>query len=188
MKKTLPESPLPAEVLAYSAAHGRMLTALLDSETPVPGVSHAPLRSEIEATAVPCAVGGRNMIDDDFAVTAGWGRRGRGDAVNPGNGRLTKRAYGPEESKAVGAASAALGDTTFDVYLNGEAFWRNVPSAVWDYRLGGYQVLKKWLSYRESAVLGRRLRPEEVQHFTNTARRIGALLIATSDRPERSSP
>ena len=39
---------------------------------------------------------------------------------------------------------AALGETTFDVYLNEEAFWRNIPSAVWDYRLGGYQVLKKW--------------------------------------------
>ena len=44
---------------------------------------------------------------------------------------------------------------TFDVYLNGEAFWRNVPAAVWNYRLGGYQVLKKWLSYREHAILGR---------------------------------
>ncbi|MYD14511.1 MAG: N-6 DNA methylase [Gemmatimonadetes bacterium] len=193
-----PRIPLPdwpdgknrgaAQVLARSAARGRLLAALLDSETPVPGVNQAPLRSEIEAIAVPCTVEGRNMIDDDFAVTAGWGRRGRGDAVNPGNGRWSKRAYRPEESKAVGAASAALGDTTLDVYLNDEAFWGNVPSAVWDYRLGGYQVLKKWLSYRESAVLGRGLLPEEVQHFTDTARRIGALLIATSDRPERSSP
>ena len=26
---------------------------------------------------------------------------------------------------------------------NGEAFWRNVSAAVWTYRLGGYQVLKK---------------------------------------------
>ena len=35
-----------------------------------------------------------------------------------------------------------------------------------DYRLGGYQVLKKWLSYREHEILGRLLRPNEVQHFT----------------------
>ena len=42
--------------------------------------------------------------------------------------------------------------------------------------LGGYQVLKKWLSYRESKVLGRSLLPEEVQHFTDTARRIAAIL------------
>ena len=24
-----------------------------------------------------------------------------------------------------------------------------VPAAVWEYTIGGYQVLKKWLSYRE---------------------------------------
>jgi hypothetical protein len=28
-----------------------------------------------------------------------------------------------------------------------------VPEPVWNYTLGGYQVLKKWLSYRESALL-----------------------------------
>ena len=190
-----PRIPLPdwpnakdgraAEVLARSAARGRKLAALLDSETPVPGVSQAPLRSDIEAIAVPCTVGGRNMIGDDFAVTAHWGHRGRGDAVNPGNGRSVKRAYTPEESKAVGCALPVLGDTTLDVYLNDEAYWRNVPAAVWDYRLGGYQVLKKWLSYRESAVLGRRLRADEIRHFTDTARRIAALRLASSDRPER---
>ena len=177
-----------AQSLARSAARGRALAALLDSETPVPGVTQAPLLPGMETIAVPCTVGGRNMIGDDFAVTANWGRRGRGDAINPGNGRYARRAYTPGESAAAGDASPVLGDTTFDVYLNDEAFWRNVPSAVWDYRLGGYQVLKKWLSYREHEVLGRRLCTEEVQHFTDTARRIGALLIAASNRPERSSP
>ena len=34
---------------------------------------------------------------------------------------------------------------------------------MWSYKLGGYQVLKKWLSYRERGVLNRPLRPEEVQ-------------------------
>ena len=60
--------------------------------------------------------------------------------------------------------------------LNDRAYWRNVPASVWGYRLGGYQVLKKWLSYRERKVLGRSLLPEEVQHFTDTARRIAAIL------------
>ena len=48
-------------------------------------------------------------------------------------------------------------------------------------RLGGYQVLKKWLSYRERSLLGRPLRPEEVRHFTDIARRIGAMVLATTD-------
>ena len=34
---------------------------------------------------------------------------------------------------------------------------------VWSYKLGGYQVLKKRLSYRERGVLGRPLTPEETQ-------------------------
>ena len=184
-----PRIPLPgwpdgeaegaAEALARSAAQGRCLAALLDSQTPVPGVTEAPLRPELAAIAVPATVGGRNMAGNDFAVTGGWGIRAGGDVVMPGRGRIVERDCTPGES--------ALGDKTLDVHLNAEAFWRNVPAAVWSYRLGGYQVLKKWLSYRERRVLGRNLRAAEVQHFTDTARRIGALLIATSNRPDRSS-
>ena len=182
-----PRIPLPgwpdgeaegAEALAESAARGRKLTALLDPATPVPGVTRTPLRPEIAAIAVPCTGGGRNMAGDDFGVTAGWGHYGAGDAVMPGQGRTVERAYTPAERTAMPHALPTLGDTTFDVYLNDEAFWRNIPAAVWDYRLGGYQILKKWLSYRERQVLGRRLRAEEVQHFADTARRIGTMLLA----------
>ena len=183
-----PRIPLPGwpdgeaegapEALARSATHGRELAALLDPETPVPSVTRTPLRPAAAAIAVPCAVGGRNMAGDDFVVTVGWGHYGSGDAVMPGRGRAEERAYTPEETTAMLDALPVLGDKTFDVYLNGEAFWRNIPAAVWDYRLGGYQILKKWLSYREREVLGRRLRTEEVQHFTDTARRIGAILVA----------
>ena len=190
-----PRIPLPGwpdgeaegapEALARSATHGRELAALLDPETPVPGVTRTPLRPAAAAIAVPCTVGGRNMAGADFVVTVGWGHYGSGDAVMPGRGRAEERAYTPEETTAMLDALPVLGDKTFDVYLNGEAFWRNIPAAVWDYRLGGYQILKKWLSYREHRVLSRKLRAEEVQHFTDTARRIGALLLASSDGPER---
>ena len=165
--------------LARSAARGRALAALLDPDTPVPGVTQAPLRPEIAAVAVPATVGGRNMTGEDFAVTAGWGHRGQGDAVMPGQGRAAERAFSHGERAAMGGGLAALGDTTFDIYLNEDAFWRNVPAAVWNYRLGGYQVLKKWLSYRERVVLCRALLGEEVQHFMDTARRIAAILLFT---------
>jgi hypothetical protein len=47
------------------------------------------------------------------------------------------------------ATLTLLGETCVDVYLNGNAFWSAVPINVWNYTLGGDQVLKKWLSYRE---------------------------------------
>ena len=181
-----PRIPLPgwpdgvadggADALAESAARGRELAALLDPVTPVPGVTEAPLRPEVAAIGVPSTIDGRNMTGDDFAVTAGWGHYGQGDAVMPGQGRVVERACTKDERAAKGDALPALGETTFDIRLNARAFWRNVPAAVWTYKLGGYQVLKKWLSYRERAILDRPLKPEEVQHFTDTARKIGRLL------------
>lgn len=70
-----------------------------------------------------------------------------------------------------------LGENTLDVYLNGSVFWRNVPARVWHYTIGGYQVIKKWLSYRESNLLGRPLRKEEVREVTDIARRIAEILL-----------
>ena len=189
-----PRIPLPgwpdggtegaAEALAESATRGRELARLLDSDTPVPGVTQGALRPETAAVAVPATIDDRNMSGNDFAVTAGWGHFGAADAVMPGQGRVVGRVYTPDERVALGDALSTLGETTFDIYLNARAFWRNVPVAIWTYKLGGYQVLKKWLSYRERSILERPLLPEEVQHFIDTARRIGAILTAAgSSRP-----
>ena len=190
-----PRIPLPgwpeggtegaAAALAESAARGRALAALLDPDIPVPGVTEAPIRPELVAIAVPHKTDGHNMTVDDFALTAGWGHYGAGDAVMPGQGRVVPRAYTPDERAALADAAPTLGETTLDIYLNSRACWRNVPSAVWTYRLGGYQVLKKWLSYRERSILDRPLSAEEVQHFTDTARRIAAILTTVS--PAKSS-
>ena len=162
--------------LAESAARGRELARLLDPDAPVAGVTTGTLRPEVAAVARPATVDGRHMAGDDFALTAGWGHHGVGGAVMPGQGRLVERPFTADERAALGDALPALGETTFDVHLNDRAYWANVPAAVWSYRLGGYQVLKKWLSYRERPVLGRPLDPDEVQHFTDTARRIAAIV------------
>ena len=69
----------------------------------------------------------------------------------------------------------AAGDA-LNIYLNGLTCWRNVPAPVWEYTIGGYQVIKKWLSYREKPLLGRGLTVAEVRYVTVTARRIAALL------------
>ena len=166
-----------AEALVKSAARGRQLARLLDADAPIPGVTEAPLRPASTVIAVPSTRDGRNMGGEDFAVTAGWGHYGKEGAVMPGQGRVVERSYTPDERATLGDALPVLGENTFDVHLNGSAFWRNVPATVWAYQLGGYQVLKKWLSYREFDVLGRALLPEEVQHFTDISRRIGAILL-----------
>ena len=57
-------------------------------------------------------------------------------------------------TKLTSIVEVFFGDTMLDIYLNDRAYWRNVPANVWSYKLGGYQVLKKRLSYRESKVLG----------------------------------
>ena len=171
-----------SDELAESAARGGKLASLLDSGTPVLGVTSGALRPEIAVIAVPSSTDGGNMAGDDFDVTAGWGYFGSSEAVMPGQGRVVVRPYTREESKAMGDEVSTLGKTTYDVYLNERAYWRNVPENVWRYKLGGYQVLKKWLSYRESKVLGRSLLPDEVQHFAETSRRIAAILRLVSQR------
>ena len=185
-----PRIPLPgwsdgcnegaATTLARSAAWGRELARLLDPDTPVPGVTEGELRPAIATIAVPATADDHNMTGEDFAVTAGWGHSGSAAAVMPGQGRAVARAYTPSERAALGDTAPMLGRTTFDIYLNRNAFWRNVPAAVWSYKLGGYQVLKKWLSYRERAILERALTPREVQHFTDVARRIATILTIPS--------
>ena len=98
----------------------------------------------------------------DIDLTAGWGHAGQGGVTMPGRGRIEDTLNPPERS--------------LDIYLNGTTLWRNVPDAVWGYTLGGYQVLKKWLSYREKPLLGRGLTRDEVRHVTDTSRRIAALI------------
>jgi hypothetical protein len=64
-----------------------------------------------------------------------------------------------------------------DVYLNEQSRWRGVPAAAWDYKIGGFQVLRKWLSYRDRRVLGRDLTTAEARAFTHITRRLTALVL-----------
>ena len=181
-----PRVPLPgwpdgiadgaASELAASAERGRKLAALLDADVPIDGITEGVPRADVVTITVPTAEEGGNMTSADFAVSVGWGRFGGGDVVIRGQGRVVERTYADDELAALGDAIRTLDDTTFDGYLNDRAYWRNVPTAVWDYQLGGYPVLKKWLSYRESEVLGRSLLPEEVWDFTDMSRRIGSII------------
>ena len=60
----------------------------------------------------------------------------------------------------------------------------NVPEKVWQYYIGGYQVIKKWLSYRELELLGRPLTLDEITEVTNMIRRISAIILLEDDLNE----
>ena len=185
-----PHIPLPGNAarLGKSTHLGRLLVQLLDPMQGIPGVTNGILRAELKVMAVPSSPTGRGL--DNMMLTAGWGS-GKG-SVMPGQGRLTVRAYGSEESAAMAEGARALGanpndlfgvlgETTCDAWLNQEAYWTNIPANVWNYKLGGYQVIKKWLSYREKGVIGRALRHDEVLYVTQMARRIAAILLIGSE-------
>ena len=188
-----PRVPLPgdASTLRASAALGATLATLLDLETPAPGVSAGTLRAGLKALGLPTKRGGKGLDVDDLKLTAGWGsiqNAGGGRIVMPGRGLMNARAYTEAERAALAAEGKAiglsldevlalLGDKTFDIHLNGDAWWSNVPERAWDYTLGGYQVVKKWLSYREHDVLGRALKPDEAAYVSEMVRRIAAILL-----------
>jgi hypothetical protein len=74
-----------------------------------------------------------------------------------GSNVMEKVRYDPEEDR---------------VYVNKEQHFDNVPEETWNFRVGGYQVLDKWLKDRK----GRVLSTEDIEHY----RKIVAALHETS--------
>jgi hypothetical protein len=183
LRQDWPRIPLPptAEQLLISAELGKQITALFNVETPVPNVTNGDIRPELANIGIATRIGGGSLADDEYRVMARWGIRGNGGVTMPSTGRMVLRDYTSKERATWGERSEfnerALGAKTYDVYLNDAAYWRNIPLRVWEYTIGGYQVIKKWLSYREFGLLGRPLKPDEVGEVTNMVRRIAALLL-----------
>ncbi len=190
IRQDFPRIPLPLkrEDLIASALLGRRISDLLDTEKQVAGITAGKLPDALRTICVPTHAAGLQFQDKDFRVTANWGYGGKNGITMPGKGKTNLRDYSQTELDALdktGEESGLkleemleiLGAKTFDVYLNDNAFWRNVPENAWNYYIGGYQVLKKWLSYREFALLGRNLKLEEITEVTNIIRRISAILL-----------
>jgi hypothetical protein len=197
-----PRIPLPAtaELLSHSAALGRRLAELLDAESSVSLTAEWSFLAALKLPLDP-------NLEEALKLTAGWGHQGQGSTVMPGRGKAPERPWTEAERDKLATLAAAsklgapgpsllgtgetslqsalarLGESCVDVYLNGNAHWSAVPINVWNYTLGGYQVLKKWLSYREftpepaSPLLHRALHPEEAAYFAQVVRRIAAILL-----------
>ncbi|HMQ32468.1 MAG TPA: N-6 DNA methylase [Chloroflexaceae bacterium] len=179
LRQDWPRVPLPAtrEGLLASAELGRAVAGLLDGERGVAGVTSGEIRAELRPIGALSVVGGGpiNPGAGDLDLTAGWGFAGRGGITMPGKGRVVERAA--TEAEANAELGLAAGAATYDVYLNERVYWRNVPPRVWGYTIGGYQVLKKWLSYRERPLLGRGLTTDEAREVRDIARRVAAILL-----------
>jgi len=67
-----------------------------------------------------------------------------------GDNTVKKIAYHEEEAR---------------VYINKIQYFEGIRSDVWEYLIGGYQVLSKWLKYRK----GRKLSLEDIRHFCEVA-------------------
>lgn len=124
-------------------------------------------------------------------VTAGWGRIDSTGKVFPGREKITVRTWSSTERETLTAGFGTLGVTpqrgfelfgrAIDVYLNDTNYWRGVPEKVWEFYIGGYQVLKKWLSYREETILGRPLTKDEAREATGMVRRLAAIVLMTDE-------
>lgn len=187
-----PRIPLPKskQSLLASAELGKQVAALLDTENDVDNVTSDGIRSELKKLTVISRVDGKPLNPDlgDLKIEVGWGHFSDGGVIMPGAGKLIARAYTTDERKAIEKyakslnmkaelAIEQLGKSTFDIYLNEVAYWKNMPANVWNYVIGGYQVIKKWLSYRENKLLGRAVNKDEMREATNIARRIAAILL-----------
>jgi len=170
VRQDWPRIPLPDSIAALQASVelGKQVAALLDTETPLTGVDAGKIRPELVKLAVVTRLTNEPL---NLSVTASWGHGGKGGVTMPGKGKVQARAFAQDETITV------LGQSTHDVYLNNSVCWRNVPEKVWDYTIGGYQVIKKWLSYREHELLGRAITAEEAREVTHMARRIAALIL-----------
>ena len=49
------------------------------------------------------------------------------------------------------------------VYINKQSYFTDIPPHIWEFKIGGYQVLDKWLKDRKNA--NRKLSLEEIDHY-----------------------
>jgi hypothetical protein len=180
--------PKTADLLEDSARLGVRIAALLDIHSSLPGVDVGP---KDRVLAIGELVRGPGEVSQamDLEVREGWGLAqvrvhksgAKGRVVMPRSGRTVVRERRRSSEDGLSEAQRqALGDEV-DVYLNENTVWRGIPEAAWNYKAGGYQVLRKWLSYRDSSVLGRPLTLAEALEFQSIARRLSELVLMGDD-------
>ncbi|TVP58504.1 MAG: N-6 DNA methylase [Nodularia sp. (in: Bacteria)] len=68
--------------------------------------------------------------------------------ANQGNNQVTEVTYNSELQR---------------VYINKQSYFTEIPQHIWEFKIGGYQVLDKWLKDRKNA--NRILSDDEINHY-----------------------
>jgi hypothetical protein len=161
--------PKDAKLFDHLATTGEQVARLLDAGRDAGDVIQAVVGAErVRALGPLKRVDGKQVRADDLKITATyWGG---------GKGRWKPRPFMAEELPAMEYADA-WGERTGDLFLNDDAYFANVPELIWNYQLGGYPVLKKWLGYRQADRRdGKPLTDDERRWFREIIQRIAALL------------
>lgn len=158
--------PIPRDrgVLQQLVEIGDLIATLLEPFTNPRSVIEQILGSDATRLAVLGREGGGSVRSADLVVDISY--------YGSARGRWRERPVGAGES-----THSAWGESTGDLFINGEIFFHHVPLNVWSYELGGYPVLKKWLGYRHARYRnGEPLTLEEKDTFRQMVQRIAALL------------
>jgi hypothetical protein len=172
-----PRIPLPStrQALEESAYLGREIAFLLDTEARVEGVTAGAIREELKGVGQLAKRKANGEFGDQISPAndlrlSGWGSVQVNGTIMPGSGRI-------EEVEDPGMWGGLI-----NVYLNEFVCWRNVPIEAWEFTIGGFQVIKKWLSYRDHGtedkpLLGRPITKEEARYVQEMARRLSAIIL-----------
>ncbi|MBX4959523.1 helicase [Rhizobium lentis] len=164
--------PIPKDAKVFDAlAHkGEQVVRLLDANRDALDIVKAILGSERTTAIGPMRRDDDGHLQpDDLKVSVTyWGG---------GKGRWKPHPFGVADTPDPAWGDGVWGQRTGDLYINDNAFFANVPEAVWTYQLGGYPVLKKWLGYRQAKRRNdEALTNDERKWFRQIIQRIAALL------------
>ena len=162
--------PKDRELFARLVDKGEQVTRLLDANRDARDAIEAVLGRERAALLGPLKRNdGGKLRPGDLKITVTY--------WSSGKGRWKSRPFGVDEVPLDAWGEGVWGDHTGDLYINNEAFFANVPEAVWTYQLGGYPVLKKWLGYRQADRRDDKpLTDDERKWFRQIVQRVAALL------------
>ena len=147
LKRDFPRVPLTSDKVLFAklAKLGERLVNL-----------HLMKADTEEMSRFPVA-GSHEVVKVEFKVTA-QGELDSAPSPQPsptrGRGSVNKT---PSRPSSKMAEVEILGR----VYINADQYFDDVPKAVWEYHIGGYQVCQKWLKDRK----GRQLSYDDIKHY-----------------------